>query len=109
MIEDNELAAPRRLCNAATPGPWVQHGYQVWTCIGTITMAPDDGNAAFIAAARTLLPRALDEIEYQRRPINEQRIELTQLRGDLAAERALVAQLKERIAGFASTAGGHVP
>lgn len=35
--------------------------------------------------------------------------ELAQLRGDLAAERQQVAQLKERIAGFASTAGGHKP
>lgn len=55
----------RSLCNAATPGPWVQQGSNV--------IAPETGedvayycamrDAEFIAAARTALPEALAEIE----------------------------------------------
>ena len=48
---DDEIAADRAVIDAATsgPGPWTAPGYEVW--------------AAFIAAARTGWPRALDALE----------------------------------------------
>ena len=82
-----DLDKARALCDAATEGPWVDGG-QGW--VFAAALIPDDGesrgmrdllasvatkpgDSALIAAARTLLPEALDEIE--------------QLRCDLAHEK----------------------
>ena len=69
-MTDDEIKQARALCEAATPGPWYRHPSVLW---GTVTTkeegrgepiaqaAPSNGD--FIAAARELLPKALDEIE----------------------------------------------
>lgn len=75
-----DLDAARKLCAKATPGPWIHTpGVAIKEYVASdngdfyISMQQvhwDDGratnaenNAPFIAAARTLLPQALDEIE----------------------------------------------
>lgn len=71
-----DLDEARHLCNAATDGPWTvdyTHSvigaaggkvvYSVGIHAGTYPTPP---NGAFIAAARTLLPRALDELAQAR-------------------------------------------
>lgn len=67
----DELAAMRARCEAATEGPWeVLSGYEVRSPHGHICEVRDlprrgtwMTNAAFVAAARTDLPAALDEID----------------------------------------------
>lgn len=77
----DELKRLRELCEKATAGPWksdycgdvwtisgeVPHvndgGMELFQGIGTTTRGPDNGNAAFIAAARTAVPALLDEVE----------------------------------------------
>ena len=78
-MDDDQIKAARALCEAATSGPWSAED-------GTADRAPtingparpgvagfpvpmrvaSNQDAAFIAAARTLLPAALDEIEKAR-------------------------------------------
>ena len=94
-----EIAEARRICNEATPEPWIDERHDVLSgcpnfvrdnednmsiCKG----ATDDDNA-FIAQARTLLPRALDSIEALR-------AENERLRGLLRRTRAdvILAALK---------------
>lgn len=75
-MTDEELAEARALCEAATPGPWrigtCQSGKVCWC---RIVLGPDaescivsDGSAGvsdarFIAAARSLVPRLLAEVD----------------------------------------------
>lgn len=70
-----DVKALRAICDAASPGPWeasdtnaieTEDGCLIGYCGG----AADDGlkaDAAFIAAARTALPAALDELEQLQR------------------------------------------
>lgn len=61
----------RAVCNAATPGPWESKHYGRYEDHDECCIALTDdsiepskyANADFIAAARTALPAALDEIE----------------------------------------------
>jgi len=94
MKEDWELAQARARCNAATPGPWccvggdiheVDPGPGASSYIGEA----DEHNARFIAAARTDLPRALDEIEYQRAIIKDQREQIERMRPVFVASMAM--------------------
>ena len=70
-INQEWIAQQRALCNAATPGPWESKHYGRYEDHDECCIAlPDDSiepskyeNADFIAAARTALPAALDEIE----------------------------------------------
>jgi len=78
-VSARESDAPRELCDAATPGPWVFSEGFLWNealdhgvlAHGEIVQwdmtAP---NRAFIAASRTLVPRLLDEVE-RMRPVYE--------------------------------------
>ena len=70
----------RELCEKATPGPWTVIGEDSWNVKGfpQVEMnTPDvhyfpvhnDADAQFIAAARTALPEALDEIERLRKAL----------------------------------------
>ena len=86
-LTPDELAAIRERCDKATPGPWTvkrrySNGCEI---VPRITCAPDDDrgcgwiadaigapylghestipNAEFIAAARTSVPRLLDEVD----------------------------------------------
>ena len=81
-ITDDEIKAARALCEAATPGPWTARfdEYVIGDNVSArVSIRNDDGawvdsertivnesmrgDAAFIAAARTLVPRLLDEVE----------------------------------------------
>ena len=83
-----EVAAARAVCEAATPGPWIAvqlpaRGVGPWRvdapdidCIigdvGEVGTDPcDAGNAQFIAAARSLLPAAIAEVERLRGLLEE--------------------------------------
>jgi hypothetical protein len=69
-MTDEELREARKLCEAATPGPWrpvagrtgvVSAHDDWWVCsVNRITPVLD---VEFIAAARTLVPRLLAEVE----------------------------------------------
>lgn len=75
MIDPNQLAAWRKLCKAATKGPWrledrngalriVKAMKEKWVCEYPFLFGKcDTANMAFIAAARTALPLLLDEVE----------------------------------------------
>jgi hypothetical protein len=71
-----DLPHARALCDAATPGPWTTWGTaydpKVFTSNGLLVADlpsyNDMHDAAFIAAARTLLPAALDELEKWQAP-----------------------------------------
>lgn len=68
------VAETKALCEAATPGPWLRSNEyrrlvfadtkdgSGWFTVAEIPSLKADANAAFIAAARTALPDALDEI-----------------------------------------------
>ncbi len=66
-----DIPLARALCDAATAGPWrdwgTTHDPKVFTLNGLLVADlpsyNDMHDAAFIAAARTLLPAALDEVE----------------------------------------------
>ena len=81
-ITDDEIKAARALCEAATPGPWTARfdEYVIGDNVSArVSIRNDDGawvdsertivnesmrgDAAFIAASRTLVPRLLDEVE----------------------------------------------
>lgn len=72
MITDAELDRLERLCEEATPEPWVAtHSSFVYWCvtsrngwINRLTMAED---AKFIAESRTALPRLIAEIRRLRK------------------------------------------
>ena len=85
----------RKLCNAATPGPWQmnQLEHDIWIetpdCgdgepCSICTMSNDQydqsADAAFIAEARTALPAALDTIEELWKEIAELRETITRLK-----------------------------
>jgi len=87
-MTDDELKAARALCDAATPGPWAVSNDPFsnmvvdtdGTWVADVGIAPRD--AAFIAAARALVPALIDEVERLRT--------VTELRGDrdyVAADR----------------------
>lgn len=87
-MTDDEIKAARALCEAATPGPWafMNEAYP-WVagavdediaCPSTVIEFNECGeqahsDARFIAAARTLLPAALDALEQARRERDEAR------------------------------------
>lgn len=82
----NEL---RALCEAATLGPWFEGDLGIYfdaTAIGGIgnhnVMALKQ-NRPLIAAARTALPEALDEIERLRNEIDDLDMYITELETEL--------------------------
>jgi hypothetical protein len=71
-----DIDESRRICDAATPGPWEWSGDDLMsssTCIATtgcdcgLSVTPVEDDKRFSAHARTALPAALDEIERLRR------------------------------------------
>lgn len=71
-----ELKLAKKLCKKATLGPWSldvcwseRHTPNLWRaeCPITKTKAQSEINAQFIAAARTLLPKAIEALEKERR------------------------------------------
>lgn len=101
MITPERIEELRRLCDAATPGPWIvqesafNRGTMEIRCTspdvrgGTLYVAQtrwmdtNSKDAPFIAAARTALPEALDTIEA--------------LRADLAAAHAAIENLQREV------------
>jgi hypothetical protein len=93
-----EIQRLRKLCHAATCGPWDRasrgpinlivdpDGLVVIGTVATIadcTESPDahrEANVAFIAAARTALPVALDEIERLKKEVAVRQCALYELR-----------------------------
>jgi hypothetical protein len=105
-----DLAALRRLCEEATPGPWDVDDQShddgtIWVNVewrGTAVCeaCPVAADAAFIAAARTALPALLDRVERAERANEEYDADLEgerdRLRASLtAAESALAASRAE--------------
>ena len=85
-ITDDEIKAARALCDAATPGPWKHvrgpaardvlydaNGRELLFTSNEYYARADleENDAAFIAAARTLVPRLLDEVERLRTALAE--------------------------------------
>jgi len=117
-MTDIDIDAARALCDAATPGPWVWFGdlsigdvylsagrkrEVLWPSgmhtEGYLDVAPED--AAFIAAARDLVPALLAEVERLRDPAIATPRELSALR---AMEQA-VAEV-ERLRGTVAVLEG---
>lgn len=116
-----EIAELRRLCEAATPGPYsVRHGRDqasdVYTVLdGNDMWVADCGNApqdaAFIAAARAALPAALDEVERLRKERDAHRTDAENLHREggparrelrlLKAEHAKATSDRDRLAAEA--------
>lgn len=87
MTDDERLAEIKKLCDAATPGPWtVDHLLKVRTPLddgkgfvavgdGSYTLprnrVQEEANARFIAAARTAVPLLLGMVEALRRERDE--------------------------------------
>ena len=87
IVDDVESMRLRVMCDAATPGPWTKEGYGThhgdqWNA-GPASEIDREADAAFIAESRTALPRALDEIAYQRKLLAEGRNERERLRSAL--------------------------
>ncbi len=78
-MDDKRIAELRKICDAATDGPWETDDYAAYVYGGDTSpiveirgfgaeasgKRPDgsqESNATFIATARTALPEALDEI-----------------------------------------------
>ena len=121
-----EISALRALAEKATPGPWRQHLVDDTTVVDRFgeeiaQTFPEGGNnddvdfatnteqreddAAFIAAARDALPRALDTLEAQAKTIAERDAEIALLE-------AKTAELRQALWPFAFEAGmwaDHVP
>lgn len=85
-MTDDEIRNDRKICNAATPGPWTREkppredGWSLGVAVAAtagrqmIYARPPGGSfpsadANFIAAARTRWPAALDEVMAQREVI----------------------------------------
>lgn len=122
-----DIEAARKVCEAATPGPWNVSGEVLWVCgAGTeaahqwvqIGDGEEDGcvqtypvpvqtqeqigqmsenDCVFSSQARTLLPAALDELEAVRKEVERLRERLTTTRGYLIG---IIEQ--------ANTADGHI-
>ncbi len=79
-LSAERISELRRLCEAATPGPWLSEidGYGVKEVIGPRLINIDDGSGlrkypcyadlTFIAASRTALPELLDALEAAQKP-----------------------------------------
>jgi hypothetical protein len=117
VLTPAEIAEVKALCDAATPGPWYEKerryataptiladvpGFALATWTRNIAKVMFDevhgsadpdvfNNARFIAAARTLLPRALATIEARDAEIERLRAENAQLRELLAGFRGAVS------------------
>ena len=76
MITAEQLEQWKALAEAATPGPWaiventVQAGDSLF--VGTIFSDDTPANADFIAAARTVVPALLAEVDQLRAELDEQ-------------------------------------
>lgn len=92
-MTDDEIKAARALCDAATPAPWrispaaktTDREPRIWVTVGM-------GNAAFIAAARELVPRLLDEVE-------RLRAELHDVLAERDAIQSIATQLERELSG----------
>lgn len=93
-MTDDDIKAARALCDAATPAPWENHGRSVRDASQSIAEWLIHDDAAFIAAARTLVPTLLDELESARRDTAIAHQDASQLSGD--ANYAL-RELKKRM------------
>lgn len=66
MIDADEIARLRDLCERATDGPWEYAGYGLVMSKeydAKVCHQATRGDAEFIAAARDALPKLLDEVE----------------------------------------------
>lgn len=64
MLTSEELKEAERLCERATPGPWTAGSdWSVDSAKWGICNTEGPEDAAFIAASRTLLPRALCDLK----------------------------------------------
>ena len=84
-----DVAAARARCDAATEGPWraAEQSDREWWGIQSehVALASvfDRPNAEFIAAARTALPAALDEITRLQAALDEARAEVARAKSAL--------------------------
>lgn len=110
-----ELNTLKELCQDATPGPWVknsaQGGAQVWAKdldrLGSMRIAQlehadfDYRNAEFIAAARTAVPKLIEQVEFLTQlkwdtasTTNRLEVEIANLNGALGTDRRTIDRLK---------------
>lgn len=73
MITDLEIEEGLKLCSEATEGPWrcdesldILAGKNIIVCCVNTVRDDSEITASFIATARTLLPKALEGVEYLR-------------------------------------------
>lgn len=77
MSEPIDTKAERRICEAATPGPWTWQlqgvtdamGPAIWA--GNSSVPSTNADCAFITHIRTAYPRVLDELESTREELAE--------------------------------------
>ncbi len=124
-MTDAELSRLSEICEAATPGPWeydgqhfeihAPHSEGYWVIVSEECDAPNDApvdefghqyspDYAFIAAARTAMPRLLaemarlrPEVQLQQRLAEERAQQVEDLAATEVALRRRIAQLEERI------------
>lgn len=103
-----DLDALKRLCDAATPGPWTVDGPwgvgQVWTTPAEsgerIADSVSDADAEFIAAARTAVPQLLARVAALEAELDEARAhfdELSQTYGRVAQQRDRLDEANARL------------
>lgn len=85
-----DIETSRKICQAATEGPWELYGQHGYFDAGPVHMdARDHLNAgndcAFVSHARTALPEALDEIEALRSKLANAELRINMLRETLKA------------------------
>lgn len=71
QITPEWIAEMRKVCEAATPGPWNASDYASVLAFtdAEVCQRANDNDMAFIAAARTALPAALDALEAAQKEI----------------------------------------
>ena len=82
-MTDDELAAAKALCDAATPGPWEDVAGMLRSPDASVVLRFDgyesEEDAAFIAASRTLVPQLIAEVERLRVLNDRQAVHITHL------------------------------
>ena len=99
----DEIAADRAVIDAATGGEWSAYGYEVRADFPDgdgcrVAGYVEELDAAFIAAARTGWPRALDALEVMADAVLDEMTRAEKAEAEVAALRERVADLEGQLA-----------
>ncbi len=98
----DEIAADRAVIDAATDGPWwIEQTPDRQSAVvagAWVTLDWGDPDAAFIAAARTGWPRALDALEVMADAVLDEMTRAEKAEAEVAALRERVADLEGQLA-----------